>query len=275
MAVYGAAACRMLGLRHVITMHGNQWVMDARRRRWALRWAFGSSSAVVAVSEDTRRHMLESMALPDSSIRTIANGIPEPKGDPTGPIAEFGLEEDEVVLLAVGNLTERKGHIVLLRALARIMAEGCAVPWRLIIAGEGDQRPVLEAFLTEHGLESRVHLPGHRSDIEDLQAVASVMIMPSLWEGLPLAVLEGMYAGNAVIGSETSGIPEAVREGVDGLLVPPGDDEALATAVRSLLEDADLRGRMGRSAYERAHARFSIERMMNDYEALYLGASSA
>jgi glycosyltransferase involved in cell wall biosynthesis len=140
-----------------------------------------------------------------------------------------------------------------------------------VIAGEGDQRPQLEAFRATSGLASRIHLPGHRADVGDLQAAAHVLVMPSLWEGLPLAILEGMFAGNAVVASNASGIPEAVRDGVDGLLVPPGDVDALAGALHTLLEDAALRKRMGASAAAHARSRFSIRRMMDDYEALYLG----
>jgi glycosyltransferase involved in cell wall biosynthesis len=272
MAVYGAAAGRSLGKRHVITMHGNQWVMDARRRRWALKCAFGASDAVVAVSEDTRKHLLESMRLDSDAVVTIPNGIPAPQGDPERPRQEFALRSDETLLLAVGNLTERKGHIVLLRALRRLLEGGLTVPWRLIVAGEGPERPSLEAFIKDGGMESRVHLPGHRSDISDLQAAAEIMVMPSLWEGLPLAVLEGMHAGNAVIGSNASGIPEAIRDGVDGFLVTPGDDQMLADALRRLLEDPALRRRMGDSARKRALDRFSIHRMMDEYEELYVGA---
>lgn len=273
MAVYGTVAARLLGIRHVITMHGNDRMTLARRRRIALRWAFRHSHATVAVSEDTRRHLLETMSLPPEQVRTIPNGIPEPRGDADGPRIEFRLSADEVVFISVGNLTERKGHIVLLRALQQVRDQGCTVPWRLIVAGEGPERPRLEAFVQEHDLVSSVLLPGYRADVGDLQAVADVMVMPSLWEGLPLAVLEGMFAGNAILGSDTSGIPEAVRQGVDGLLTPPGDVGALAASLRTLLEDPELRRRMGRNAHERARARFSIRRMVDDYEALYSGGA--
>ncbi len=274
MAIYGTLASRFLKKRHVITMHGNQWVMDARRRRVALRWAFKASDATVAVSEDTRVHLIENTGVPEGLVTTIPNGIPEPSASTEGPVREFGIGADEVVLLAVGNLTERKGHIVLLRALRRITEGGCSVPWRLIVAGEGPERERLEAFARESNLQDRIHLPGHRSDVDALQATAQVTVMPSLWEGLPLAVLEGMFAGNAIIGSSASGIPEAVRDEVDGYLVPPGDDQALATVIRRVLEDDALRRRLGASARERALDRFSIRRMMDDYERLYLGAGA-
>ena len=272
MAVYGAAATRFLRKRHVITMHGNQTMTAAFRRRLALRWAFWASEATVAVSEETRRHLLASIGLPERRVLTIPNGIPEPRGNPELPREEFGVADEEVVLFAAGTLSERKGHVVLLRALKRLDDEGCDVPWRLIIAGEGPERPKLEALVASEGLTGRVHLPGHRSDVPDLQAAAHILVMPSLWEGLPLAILEGMYSGNAIIASRTSGIPEAVRDGTDGILTPPGDEEALAQAIRRVLEDEALRRRMGSAAAVRARKHFSIDRMMDEYEALYFGS---
>jgi glycosyltransferase involved in cell wall biosynthesis len=269
MAVYGSAASILLRRRHVITMHGNQTMTEVRRRRVALRLAFRVSHATVAVSEDTRQHLLKSLSLPPSRVCTIPNGVPATIGNPEGPRKEFGISSDEVVFVAAGNLRPRKGHMILLRALAKLTKEGCATPWRLIIAGEGDERPNLESFLAESGLTDRVHLPGHRLDVYDLQAAGHVTVMPSLWEGLPLAILEGMHSGNAIVASRTSGIPEAVRDELDGLLTPPGDVDALAAALRRLLEDRTLIQRLAASAQERARSRYSIERMMDDYEALY------
>jgi len=269
MAVYGAAALRGSSIAHVTTMHGNQTMTDALRRRVALRWAFRRSDAVVAVSTSTRQHLEESLGLPAGAVHTIPNGIPRRPGDASGPIQEFGISPDEVVILAVGNLVERKGHIVLLRALAQLGQQGLSVPWRVVIAGRGEERPALEAFAEEAGFADRVHLPGHRDDIPDLQEAAHVVCMPSLWEGLPLAVLEGMHAGNCVVASRTSGIPEAIDDGVHGLLVKPGDTEALASALRQVLDDRDVREGMGRAAKQRARKDFSVAGMADRYSEFY------
>jgi len=269
MAVYGAAAARILGRRHVITMHGNQTMTAVLRRRLALRWAFRVSDATVAVSEDTRRHLIETISLPPQRVITIPNGVPAPIGDPAPPTKEFGLSKGEVVLLAAGSLVTRKGHLVLLKALSQLRDQGCSVPWRLIIAGEGIERSNLEAFIAEKGMEGQVHLPGHRSDLSNLMAASHITVMPSLWEGLPLAMLEGMHAGTAIVASRISGIPEAIRDGEDGILTTAGDVDELAAALKRLLEDPALLSRLGAAARERAQSRFSLERMMDEYEQLY------
>jgi glycosyltransferase involved in cell wall biosynthesis len=268
-AVYGGAATKKLGLPHVISMHGSQTMTRKLRRRMALRWAFRNARATVAVSEDTRRHLEESLGLPQGRVVTIPNGIPVRTGDPDPVRRELGIRDEDVVILCVGNLLERKGHIVILDALRMLDQEGCEVPWKLIIAGRGEQHDRLREFSREHGLEDRVRLVGHRDDIPSLQSAAHIFSMPSLWEGLPLAVLEAMFAGNAVVASATSGIPEAIDDGVNGILVPPGDSGALAGALRRLLESSTLRQGLGKAARAKADAEFTIARMTDRYEALY------
>ncbi len=268
MAIYGTAACRLLRLPHVITMHGNMWMTNAFRRRAALRWAFRNSAAT-AVSEDTRRHLIRALGIPDSRIRTVLNGVPELVGNRQALRHELGMADDVVLVTAVGNLIERKGHAFLIRALALVAARVPNADWHLAIAGEGVERPHLEALARDSGIADRVHLLGHRRDIADVLAASSVFVMPSLWEGLPLAVLEAMFAGTAVIASGISGIPEAITDGVTGLLVKPGEVEPLADALQSLIVDGVRRKRIGEAARTRAREQFSVGTMTAQYEALY------
>lgn len=269
MAVYGAAACRRLGIPHVITMHGNQTMANALRRRMALRWAFRRSKAVIAVSRATRQDLLKRLGARAGEIQVIPNGVPSRPGTPEGPRAEFGIQPEDVVILAVGNLSERKGHIVLLRSMALLEEQGISVPWRVIIAGRGEEHDRLESFAREKGLTDRVHLAGHRDDIPDLQAAAHILCMPSLWEGLPLAVLEGMHAGNCIVATRTSGIPEAITSEENGLLVEPGDEGELAQALRRVLEDRPLRERLSAAALATAQSDFSIGGMADRYESFF------
>jgi glycosyltransferase involved in cell wall biosynthesis len=273
MAVYGAMAARLSGLPHVVTMHGNQSMTRALRRRIALRWAFRSSRATVAVSTATKTQLDADLALDPGVISVIRNGIPVRRGDPAPIRRELGVGPGEALILAVGNLDPRKGHMVLLRALARLDREGLAVPWRLAIAGGrgGPEREKLAAFAAEHGLAGRLSILAYRDDVPALQSAAEIFCMPSLWEGLPLAVLEAMFASSAIVASETSGIPEAITDGREGLLVPPGDDLALAVALRRFLESPEERRAFGDRARRRAEAEFSIARMTDAYERLYAG----
>jgi glycosyltransferase involved in cell wall biosynthesis len=159
----------------------------------------------------------------------------------------------------------------LLQALHRLDREGIGVPWRLVIAGGkgGPEREVLERFAVEHQLADRVHILTYRDDVRDLLAAAEIFVMPSLWEGFPLAILESMLSGTPVIASDVCGIPEAIVSGEHGLLTPPGDVEALMAALRRLLTDPSLREQLAMGARARALREFTLESMVTAYEKIY------
>ena len=265
MAIYGAAAARQLGIPHVITMHGSEKVLARWQRRLALRLAFASSRAVVAVSRATHAHLVKTMRMSPDSVLTIPNGITFTPGTRATVRTELGLSGENVLVVAVGNLVPRKGHIHLLRALAALGNDR----WHVAIAGRGDEERRLRAFAAEAGVAGRVHLLGHRGDVPDLLAAADVYAMPSLWEGLPMALLEAMFAGKAIVASRASGIPEAIEEEVQGLLADPGDEAQLQAALVRLLTDAGLRQRLGEAARRRAQTEFSAAVMTDAYERAF------
>jgi len=270
MAVYGTVASSRLGIPHVITMHGNQEMTAVWRRRVALRWAFRRSKVVTAVSQVTARQLEHDLGLVDGMIEVIRNGVPRIDGNARNVRKELGLVEDELIVFAVGNLDPRKGHMVLLRALQGLRSEG-SQPWRVVIAGGrgGPEREPLEAFAAEHGFSDQLCILSQRDDIPDLLAAADIFVMPSLWEGLPLALLEAMLAGKAIVASATSGIPEAITTGEHGLLVPPNDVDALRLSLEQVLRDRDLRDTLGANARARGLENFTVEAMANGYERLY------
>lgn len=270
-SVYGAAGAQLAGVRHINTMHGFKQMTEKLQRRIALRWAFRRSAATVAVSKDTCTFLESELGLPPTSVTLVRNGVPERPGNRERIRRELGLLDNELLVLAVGSLMARKGHRYLLEAIAAVDARGNVPPWRVLIAGEGAERPALEAYIREHGLSGRAALLGNRLDVPDLQAAADVFAMPSLWEGLPLAVLEAMFAANPIVATTASGIPEAVIDGREGFLVEAGSTEALATALHRLLTDADLRHSMGDRARGRATEEFGIRVMADAYERLYRG----
>ena len=276
MAVYGAASARLLGLPQVITMHGGLTVCKALRRRIALRWAIRNSDHTVMVAHATQRQFATELGLDESRFTVVPNGVPARPGDPARARLEFGIGAGDCVLLAVGTLERHKGHRVLLEALARLEGRGLRSPWKLIIAGGrgGDQHDSLLEYVRDEGFDDRVHIVTNRNDIPDLLALADIYVMPSLWEGLPMALLEAMIAGKAIVASATSGIPEAIVDGRDGLLVHPGDVGALADALRLLLTDPERRANLGDRAAARARQEFTVQVMAERYEMLYASASS-
>ncbi len=272
MAFYGAAAARWLRKPHVITMHGGQRVLSHWRRRLAFRWALRRSRAAATVSEATRRLFLDVLRLPPGAMAVVHNGIvPPPSGDPAALRRELGLSEGEILIVSVGNLYPVKGHAVLLEALTLLAGRAYLPAWRMALAGRGRETERLKRFAVEHRLD-RVHFLGHRADVPDILAATDIWVMPSLSEGLPLALLEAMFAGKAIVASAVGGIPEVIVSERDGLLVPPRDPEALAAALERLIASAALRSALGKAARERAAEGFSVAHMADDYERLYAEA---
>ena len=276
MAVYGAVAARRAGARHIITMHGGRYYAEQRRRRLALRWAARRSDALVAVSRATAADLRATLRLGDEAVRVVLNGIPFRSGSRAAVRSELALRDDELLLVSVGNLYPVKGHAVLLRALGQLRRSGAldAVPWRLALAGRGEEEARLRALVRDEGLAERVTLLGYREDVPDILAAADLFVMPSLMEGLPLALVEAMAAGLPVVVSDVGGIPEVAKQGSEAILVPPGDPAGLAEGLATLMRDPLARACMGAAARARARRDFSVSTMCEAYERLYRGAAA-
>ena len=162
-------------------------------------------------------------------------------------------------LLAVGRLEEMKGFDVALEAMRLIRRSAPHV--RLAIAGEGSQRTYLTEAIWRLGLEDSVSLLGERDDVPDLMRDADVFVHPTRWEGFGLVLLEAMRAGLPVVASRVSAVPEVIEDGVTGILVPPDDPEALASALLRLVCDLPLCRKMGTAGFRRLKERFSPEAM--------------
>jgi glycosyltransferase involved in cell wall biosynthesis len=167
------------------------------------------------------------------------------------------------MVLTVARLEEQKGleHLVEAAALIPDVV--------FVIAGEGSRRAPLEARAQALGVHDRLVFLGYRQDVPDLLACCTVFVLPSLFEGLPLAVLEAMGAGRPVVATRIGGTDEIITDGYTGLLVPPRDSVALARAIRRVLSDTDLARRLGKAGQRRALYEFSAERMAAQVTHIY------
>jgi glycosyltransferase involved in cell wall biosynthesis len=203
-------------------------------------------------------------------VHVIPNGIPLRTGARDRVRRELSIAPGELLIVSVGNLYPVKGHAVLIDALATLRDRA---GWRLAIAGRGEEEPRLRAQAAAAGIGERVHLLGFRDDVADIFAAGDLFAMPSLSEGLPLALVEAMSFGLPVVISRVGGVPEVVTNDVEGLLVPPSDPGALALAIRSLLDDPARRSRQGGAARMRALRDYAIGTMVDRYERLYRGGA--
>ncbi len=267
MAVYGAWAARLAGSAHLITMHGSRYYAERLRRRLAMRAAVAMSGRTVAVSTQLASQLRRDLGVPAGRIETIPNGVPVMAPAATAIRQELGLAAHDRLLVAVGNLYPVKGHCHLIDALALLPARGPTV--HLAICGRGDLAGPLAARACERGLADRVHLLGLRSDVAGILAAADVFVMPSLAEGLPLALLEAMFASAPIVASDVGEVAAALDSGRAGLLVPPGDPAALASAVSLLLSDPVLARDLGERGRRRAVAEYALPRMVRRYVTAY------
>ena len=267
MAVYGAWAARRAGVAHVVTMHGSRYYAERLRRRIAMRVAVELSGAVVAVSQSLARHLSRDLWIRAFRVVTIPNGVR------VTPVARSSLREElqlrsaDHLAVAVGNLYPVKGHGYLLDALA-LLAERFP-RLHVAIAGRGELHGPLLDHARTLGLGDRVHLLGLRSDVGNVLAGADVFVLPSLSEGLPLALLEAMLAGRSIVATAVGEVPTALAGGHAGVLVPPGDAPALAGAVARVLSDPAQARRLGEAAALRAAAEYTLGKTMGRYAALY------
>lgn len=269
-SVYGAAASWVKGKPHVITMHSNLYFAGAWRRRMAFRWAVRHSAAVVAVSRDTGADAERLLGLEPNSVQVIINGVATMPGRRDVVRRELGIADGELLVVALGNISARKAHIILLRALIELGHRRPDLAWHLAIAGtEQGGGAELRQVAAEHGVTGRFHLLGHRSDTEDVLAASDVFAMSSLHEGMPLAIIEAMFAVKPIITSAAGGIREMLAENAEGLLTPIGDVNAMSEGLERLFSDATLRARLALAARQRAERQFGIAPMMDAYLALY------
>jgi len=272
MAVYGAAAAVMLRRPHVITMHGGRYFAGRWTRRVALRWAAARSAGTAAVSAALQADLATVLRLPRASFAVVPNGIRPSVGSPEGVRRELGIGADAPLIAAIGSLYPVKGHIVLLEAVRTLLRNPRFAGCHLVIAGQGEEEGALRAYMATHGLAPYVHLLGYRTDVADLLAAADIFALPSLSEGVPLALLEAMFAGKGIAASAVGGVPEVVTSEREALLVPAEDPQSLATALARLLEDRALRRRLGDAARQRAEGAFTVDNMVDGYMRLYTNA---
>jgi glycosyltransferase involved in cell wall biosynthesis len=199
----------------------------------------------------------------------IPNGIPPGKSgnlDRASARAELGIAPDDVMILSVGRLVYQKGHEYLVQALYRLLPDFPRA--RAVICGEGPLRRQLESQIERLGLARSVQLAGNRLDIDRFLRAADIFVLPSRWEGLPVALLEAMDAGLPVVATGVEGVEEVVQEQSQGLLVPPEDARGLVDALRAVLANPDLRKKVGAAGRDRVREGYTTDIMCEKYLAL-------
>jgi glycosyltransferase involved in cell wall biosynthesis len=261
----------MLDLRADQLPAGQRWLLGAKRAGFRLAYRLGGRLAdgFVAVSDDVATAVSRAYHPPRDRLFVIPNGIDvdryRQRGERDTTRAEMGVAPGGRLIIVVAKLFAQKGHAVLLDALASATVGAEDV---VLLVGEGPERERLEQLVRDRGLAC-VRFLGNRPDVPRLLAASDLFVLPSLWEGLPMALLEAMASGLPVIATDVAGSRQVVIGGESGRLIPPGDADALASAIRELIADEPARQRLGRAARQRVEAEFSATRQAARHAAAY------
>jgi glycosyltransferase involved in cell wall biosynthesis len=216
---------------------------------------------------------LESVGVPAGHIVRIPNGVdvsifrPPTDALRRASRAALALNHDTRLILGVGRLVGAKLWPVLIRGLRGL--DRSPHDWRVILLGKGDCFGELEQLVHECGLSGRVHITDEKYDVGSYLAAADIFVLPSRREGLSNALIEAMASGIACLVSDVPGNTEAVTDGLDGLVAPPGDETEFGKKLNHLLDGNNLRSRLGASARDTAEKRFRIENVARSYKLLF------
>jgi glycosyltransferase involved in cell wall biosynthesis len=268
--VLGAYAARLAGVPVVVASRRSLGIYKRDKPHYLALEGLANrlTDLIVANSDAVRSDVLEQEHLAARKVVVIHNGVPTSgAGGVDIERASVGAGPGSLVVGVLANLIPYKGHDFFLEAW-QIVAPRFPSALALLI-GEGPARGAIEERTRELGLERSVRLLGSRADSAALLGMVDLVVHPSHQEGFSNAILEAMAAAKPVVATNVGGNPEAVLDGVTGLLVPPNDSAALASAIIRLLGDPAARQMFGRAGRDRIQDNFTLDRMIGRYEALY------
>jgi glycosyltransferase involved in cell wall biosynthesis len=262
--VMGRVVGRMAGVPRVIASEQTMG-QEGRGRRELNRLTAPLADKVICVSQSVADFARDTIGIPSDQLVVIPNGVDTSFFVPAPSPPLF--ESDEALFGYVGRLHPVKGVNYLVAAFARVAAAHPHI--RLQLVGEGSEYAALVKQAQELGVASQVEFLGRRSDIADLMRNMDILVLPSLWEGMPNVALEAMACGLPLIATAVGGTPEVVVDAKTGLLVPSQDVEALAAAMAKMLQNPEWVERMGRAGRERVECSFSIQNTVQMTVDLY------
>jgi len=231
-----------------------------------------ASDVLVAVSPEVRDDLVELGVAPREKFTVVRLGIPlaERLGDPTSDLdyrGLYGIPREAFVVGWVGRMTGVKDTSAVLDILRSTRDLG--VDAVLCMVGDGPERDGLEARAHELGIARHVYFVGYQADVAGYYRLFDAFVLPSVNEGTPVSAIESLASGTPVVANRVGGVPDVVRDGLDGFLVEPGDVEGAASRLADLAADPERRAQLGESGRRRVLRRYSVERLVDDVDRLY------
>ncbi|MCP4400622.1 MAG: glycosyltransferase family 4 protein [bacterium] len=270
--LYGTIAAKSAKTPIIISSRHN----DDKFRRltlsiWLNRFLARWQAQIIVISDWIGKFLQDVEKIPEEKIVRIHYGLdPAPilkLADPEYVRQQFNIPAKVPLIGTIGRLTEQKGQEFLLRAVQKVRREFPET--RVLLIGDGELREKLETLVKELGIESNVIFAGYRTDALQLLSGFDIFVLPSLWEGFGLVLLEAMALKKAIVASAVSAIPESVLDGKSGILVSPQDNEQVAEALLTLLKEPKLRKTFGMQGYRHLQTHFTVKNMVESTEAMY------
>jgi glycosyltransferase involved in cell wall biosynthesis len=265
--IWGALAGRLEGVPVVLSRR-----VDNPEARWVVNLKYRLYDEVVTISDGIRQVLL-SEGVPADKLHCVLSAVDTQQYQPNRQHLDwfrdtFQIAPDERVIGMVAQFIQRKGHQTLLDALPAVFAQHPRT--KVILFGQGPIRDEIQARVqASPELAARVQLPGFRSDLDQILPCLDILAHPAFMEGLGVSLLQAAACGVPLVGGRAGGIPEIIQPGLNGELIEPGDVNALASALNTLLASADLRQRYGESGRKWVETHFSIAAMVEGNWAIY------
>ncbi|MCL6592019.1 MAG: glycosyltransferase [Firmicutes bacterium] len=257
--------CRKVPI--LFTVHGFHGPLKGWDYWVCARFCSHFATRVIAVAE-AEAEILKAKGVKPGLVRTILNGVPDPlKRSYNKPEALETLPMDSLIVGVIARLETTKGVHFLLQAVAALAPKFPKL--RVVIVGAGSKGDELRVLAETLGIAGRVIFTGYQPEIHNFLYYYQILVIPSLHEALPLVLIEGMAQQKPIIATTVGGIPEVVEDGVNGLLVPPGDIPALASALERLIGDPLMQDRLGKQARKTYEREFTAEHMVAQTEEVY------
>ena len=272
--VFGRLASILAGVPIRLTTEQNAYAPGYTLPRWQVLTdsvLARLTHQMVAVSQGTQEFLVREESVPAEKIRVVPNAIQWPTPIPLSEVEavkqELGAAERFPFLGTVARLTPQKGLKYLIQAVSVLRSH---FPDLLcVIVGEGELRPDLESLVRQLGVEHHIHFCGLRRDVAAILQGLDLFVLPSLFEGLPLSLLEAMAAGRPVVATRVAGSSEVIEDGVNGRLVPPKDADTLAQAIEALLTDQVLAQDLACRGQETIRDKYTIGPVAREYDRIY------
>ncbi|MFX1679518.1 glycosyltransferase family 4 protein [Mitsuaria sp. CC2] len=281
--ILGRLAAKAAGVPTIVhTVHGYAFPAESRPAIKAVfkfleRRAGKVTDRMIVLNDTDAAIARDLLGVPDARLALLPNGVDIDTYAPAAPesrralrLSSFGIDADDHVIVGmVGRLWLQKNPQCFVRAAIRVAAQRGKVSFFMI--GDGEYRAELDAAILASGHADRIRILGWRSDVPALLKALDLMVLPSRWEGMPLAILEAMSSGVPVLASDIPGNHHLVQDGSDGRLFPLDDDQALASALIDLVDDHALRSRFSAQARAKVLRHYRLSDRMDRITAIYEG----